>query len=54
MVNEDVLTSGVLVQIISTGGDDDGLVSANGVLLGFTLVPAGLSQFYKDSLNPVQ
>lgn len=36
------------------GDDDDSLVSADGVPIGVTIVPAGLSQFCKDTLNPVQ
>lgn len=36
------------------GGCDDVLVGAVGVILGVTLVPAGLSQFCKITLNPVQ
>ena len=37
-----------------SGDDDEILVSAAGVILGVTLVPAGLSQFCTDTLNPVQ
>ena len=36
------------------GDSGDSLVNVDGVTSGVTLVPAGLSQFCKDTLNPVQ
>lgn len=44
----------VTVQDYFNGDDDGGIISPVAVVLGVSLVPAGLSQFCKVSLNPVQ
>lgn len=44
----------VVISHYFDGNDDARLVGPVVVMLGVTLVPAGLSQFYKDTLNPVQ